>query len=295
MPKGIIVRGIGGFYYIKSSDDIYECKARGIFRKDNITPLVGDDVEFSIIDNEKKIGWVDVIFPRKSFLIRPATANVNFMAIIIAVQAPIPDLLLLDKLLIYAHDNKITPFVCINKIDLAQKDHSSASFKEIQKIYSNAGFNVLLLSALENKGFEKLHNLLKNNTTVFTGQSGVGKSTIFNKILNRKAMEVGDVSKKISRGKHTTRHTELIELNYGGYVLDTPGFSSFELIKIDADELKYYYPEFEKYEGSCKFKSCNHINEPGCKIKSAIEDKTIDSGRYFRYTQLYEMLKNEKR
>ncbi|HEX2927982.1 MAG TPA: ribosome small subunit-dependent GTPase A [Ruminiclostridium sp.] len=289
MPIGIILKGIGGFYYVKEENNntIFECKPRGIFRKDSITPLPGDKVEFSIIDYEEKLGSVDKIYPRFSELVRPAIANIDQMIIVIAVKAPETDFMLLDKLLITAEIKKLKAIICINKIDL---ENSIA--KNIWNIYSSAGYDCIELSSVLNVGYENLHDKLNNHISVLAGQSGVGKSTILNHIMDSWVMRTGKVSNKIERGKHTTRHAEILELESGGYIADTPGFSSFELADIQYMELENCYPEFRQLLNKCKFTSCSHITEPECRIREAVEQGKIDVGRFQRYTQLYKILKD---
>ncbi|MFZ5989070.1 MAG: ribosome small subunit-dependent GTPase A [Bacillota bacterium] len=291
MPSGIIIKGIGGFYYVKTEDGIYECKARGAFRKDSITPLPGDRVSISIVDGEGKIGYVEEIFPRDLQLIRPAVANVDQIAIVISVKSPLPDFLLLDKLLITAYCKKISAIICINKIDLDNKDER----QRIVNSYRNTGFDIILLSTVLDTGFDRLESALKGRTTVFAGQSGVGKSTILNKVLDSYVMKTGNISNRTERGKHTTRHAELIELKSGGFVVDTPGFSSLELSDIEPGELGHYYPEFREYIDKCKFSGCSHISEPGCIVKAAVENGSVDPERYKRYIEFHVMLKEKQR
>lgn len=289
MPAGIILKGISGFYYVKdeSNSGVYECKPRGVFRKDSITPLPGDKVAFDILDEQVKTGFIGEIMPRSSELIRPAIANIDQMAIVVAVKAPSTDFMLLDKLLITAEIKKIKAIICINKVDL--DDGSAAKIKEA---YSLAGYNCLEISSVKNIGYKLLKEELKDHSSVFAGQSGVGKSTILNHVMDSWVMETGNISHKIERGKHTTRHAELLELKYGGYVADTPGFSSFELTGIQYNELQNYYPEFRRHLNSCRFTSCSHITEPDCPVREAVERGEIDGQRFQRYTQLYKALKD---
>lgn len=289
MPIGIILKGIGGFYYVKDENSriVFECKPRGIFRKDSITPLPGDRVEFSVIDEQEKKGSVDSILPRNSELIRPAIANIDQLVIVVAVKAPAADFMLLDKLLITAELKKIRAIICINKIDL-----DDVVSRNIKEIYSNIGYTCIEISSVKNVGYRHLKQELKDHTSVLAGQSGVGKSTILNNIMDSWVMETGIVSEKIERGKHTTRHAEILELKYGGYIADTPGFSSFEIADIQYDDLENYYPEFRKYLNTCRFTSCSHISEPECTIKEALERGEINNDRFQRYTQLYKMLKD---
>lgn len=291
MIPGLIIKGIGGFYYVKTEFGIFECKARGIFRKDSFTPLPGDKVSISISNKDEKVGNIEEIFPRESQLIRPAVANVNQIAIVISIKSPQPDFILLDKLLITVEQKEISAVVCINKIDLDE----TLEYKKVAEAYQKSGYKVIALSSVEGTGFDELEGALTGKTTVFAGQSGVGKSTILNKVLDSYVMKTGKVSEKIERGKHTTRHAELIELKSGGFVVDTPGFSSFELSGIEAGELQNYYPEFRKYYGQCKFTGCRHISEPGCKVRDALEKGIIDSGRHTRYVEFCNMLKEKER
>ncbi len=286
MLEGIIIKGIGGFYFVKTDEGLYECRARGIFRKNEKTPLPGDRVKITILNKEKLLGNIDKIFPRELELIRPAVSNINQVAMIISLNSPTPDLLLLDKLLVTTQKKKIDIIICINKTDI----DSNLESNRCKSIYTNAGFNVLLLSAIENKGILDLQSILKDKITVLSGQSGVGKSTILNKVLKTESMKVGSLSERIDRGKNTTRHTELIALLDGGYIIDAPGFSSFELSDILQNSLKYYYPEFEEYNNLCKFIGCNHVNEPVCAVKEALAEGKIDDNRYKRYIAIFNSL-----
>lgn len=276
--RGIITKGIGGFYYIKAEDgEIHECKARGIFRKEKITPMVGDKVE---IDG----GSIVKIEERSSVMIRPPVANINLLLIVAAAASPSPNFTLIDKLLVYAEKQGIDACICINKTDVSECD-------EFFNIYRKAGYDVFCTSAKEKHGISDLEEKLKNKVTAFCGLSGVGKSTLLN-ILTGEKMETGDLSAKIMRGKHTTRHVELMELKVGGYVFDTPGFSSFEIMDIKAEELCGYFREF-CHEG-CRFRGCAHINEPDCVIREMVDKGEISQSRYESYKALYENLKNKK-
>lgn len=290
MPYGVIIKGIGGFYYIKTLEGIYECKARGIFRKDGLVPLPGDNVIVSISNELKKMGNLDEILPRSSQLIRPSVANVNQVAIVLAVKSPQPDFGLFDKLLITAEHKNIDIVICINKIDLDE----SNEHKRILDNYEQTGYKIILLSTKTNEGLCDLRDAMRGKITVFSGQSGVGKSTILNRIMNSWVMETGNISERNERGKHTTRHAELVELDCGGYIVDTPGFSSFEVEGIKHDELQIYYPEFSEYINKCKFTGCSHISEPGCAIKEAVNTGHVSLERYERFIQLYNSLKEIK-
>ena len=280
--RGIIVKGIGGFYYVKTADgNLVECKARGIFRKNGIKPTVGDEVE---IENAS----IDKIFERRSYLIRPSVANIDNLIIVIAAANPEPDLLLTDKLTVAALASGITPIICVNKTDLACAD-------DVIKVYKTAGFEVISVSATENIGRNELLRITKGKISAFAGLSGVGKSSILNLMTDFDA-ETGEIS-RINRGKHTTRHVELFELDNDTFILDTPGFSSLalsDICDVKANELASYYPEFENTDEECRFKGCSHINEPDCAVKKLVEDGEVTNSRYESYKILYEQLKQIK-
>ena len=283
--QGIIIKGIGGFYYIKAEDsNVYECKARGIFRKENIKPMIGDRVEISITDSGH--GSIDRIEPRKTELIRPPVANIDTLIIVAAAKNPSPDFYLTDKLLLIAELKGITPALCINKTDLESAD-------KIKNAYKNTGYRIFEACASESRLPNGLPEFLQGKTTAFAGLSGVGKSSILNMITDR-SVETGSISEKIGRGKHTTRHVELFELNGGGFVLDTPGFSSLQPDILDCSELYLYFPEMASLSSECRFKGCAHISEPDCAVKNALAAGKISEERYLSYTKMYEILKNHK-
>ncbi len=290
MPKGIITRGVGGFYYVAVDESIYECKARGIFRKKELTPLPGDRVEISITDEEKKLGAIEKILSRSSVLVRPAIANTNQLIAVVATNTPVPDLELLDKMIINAERQGIESVICVNKIDLGSK-----VLNDIIRIYSPAGYRIIGTSCITGSGMDELRELLKEKISVFSGQSGVGKSTLLNSIIGSEIMETGEVSEKINRGKQTTRHSQLIKLPNGGYVADTPGFSIYEADLTEYEELYKYYPEFDDYLGKCRFAPCFHINEPECAVKAAVEERKISEERYSMYAQLFRTIKETRR
>lgn len=284
MIDGRIIKGIGGFYYVKAADNaVYECKARGIFRKDSIKPAIGDFVDISV-ENGK--GSIEKIYDRTSYLIRPTVANIDVLVIVVASAEPDPNILLIDKLLVSSEEAGIAPVICINKTDVKSGD-------ELSVIYEKAGYPVVQISAKEDNIKDALLPYIKDKTSAFAGLSGVGKSTILN-IITETDLETGEISDKIKRGKHTTRHVELLELPEGGYVLDTPGFSSFEVNTIKATELYKYFPEMSGYEDSCRFSGCCHINEPDCAIKEKVESGEIAKSRYESYKELFNQLKNIK-
>lgn len=280
---GTIIKGIGGFYYVKASGKVYECKARGVFRKQKITPMIGDRVEIELIGEK---GSIAKILPRSSFLVRPPVANVDTMMLVVAAASPAPNLFLIDKMLVNAEINNIEPAVCINKTDIASRE-------DIAEIYSKAGYKVFCVSAEKHEGTAELMDYLEGKTTAFAGLSGVGKSSLLN-IITDDDLETGSVSEKIQRGKHTTRHVELFEMKGGGFVLDTPGFSSLEVEGIKAEDLWQYFPEMANSQNKCRFRGCSHINEPDCFVKEKVENGEMASSRYESYIELYNKLKSVK-
>lgn len=285
--QGRIIKGIGGFYYINSSDTVYECRARGRFRKEGITPLVGDIVECSI-DIVSNTGLICDILPRRNSLIRPPVANVTKIAIVFSVTNPKPNLVTVDKLVTSAMYAGIKPIICINKTDL--QDGS-----EYHKIYSSAGFDTIDLSAETKENVDVLLEKLVGEVTVFAGNSGVGKSSLLNCILKNAELKTGEVSDKVERGRHTTRHCELIPLdNNDGYIIDTPGFSSFAVSDIDEKILHTLFPEFSPYTDSCRFHDCSHTVEKGCEVLEALKHGKISKSRHESYIAQYkEILKNK--
>lgn len=290
--KGKIIKGIAGFYYVYGeNDEVYECRAKGIFRKENRKPLVGDDVEITILDQEKKEGNLVKILPRKNSLIRPAVANVDQAFVIFAMDDPKPNFLLLDRFLIMMEQADIPAVICFNKKDLAEEQE----IRELYEIYRGCGYQVILSSALQEEGIEEIRSILKGKTTVVAGPSGVGKSSLTNLLQKEIRMETGEISRKLKRGKHTTRHSQVIPVGDHTYLMDTPGFSSLYLTDMEEQELKDYFPEFRKYEEQCRFQGCRHIHEPGCAVKEALGSGEISSLRYEDYLNLYEELKEKRR
>lgn len=290
--QGKIIKGIGGFYYIHAQDGaVYQCRAKGIFRKDGKKPLVGDNVEISVLDEKDREGNVDEILPRKNALIRPAAANVDQALVVFAMASPKPNLNLLDRFLITMNQQDVPVIICFNKQDLVSGEET----QQLEKIYRGCGCRVMFVSVLERKGLEGMKELLRGKTTVVAGPSGVGKSSLTNYLQPQAAMEVGSVSLKIDRGRHTTRHTELIWIEKDTYFLDTPGFSSLYLENLDWEELGRYFPEFAPYADQCRFQGCMHMSEPGCRVKQALEEGAISRLRYDSYCQLVNELKNKKR
>ncbi len=290
--QGKIVKGIAGFYYVHvAGSGVYECKAKGVFRKENIKPLVGDDVEIEVLDEKDMEGSITKILPRKNDLIRPAVANIDQALVVFAVTQPDPHFNLLDRFLVMMERKEIPTVLCFNKTDIAEEP----LITELEQIYRGCGYPVLFTSAREEENIGKLKDLLKGKTTAIAGPSGVGKSSLINLLQSEVKMETGSISRKIARGKHTTRHSELLVLGEDSYIMDTPGFSSLYVNDFEKEELKYCFPEFTPYEGRCRFNGCDHIHEPGCAVKAAVEDGKIHRVRYEDYTEMYRELKERKR
>ncbi|CEN24417.1 ATP/GTP-binding protein [[Clostridium] sordellii] len=288
MLEGIIIKGIGGFYYIDTDKGVYECRARGIFRKDKITPLVGDHVKMSIVDEENKKGVLEEIEKRDTELVRPPIANVNKAIIVFAIKNPNPNLSLLDRFIVLAEREYLEIVIVLTKSDLAADEE----LEKLKNIYEVSGYKVIPVSNNKELNIDKVKEELKGNIVVFAGPSGVGKSTLLNNIDSKFQLQTGEVSDKIKRGKHTTRHAELLKLECGGMVADTPGFSSLTLDDIEENELKDYFIEFENFSDECKFGGrCMHENEPSCGVKNAVKENKISKERYESYLQLL----NEKR
>ena len=290
--QGKIIRGIGGFYYVDTDlPGVVECKAKGIFRNKKVKPLVGDNVEVKILDREKMLGSIEKILPRKNSIIRPAVANVDQAVVIFSASVPKPNLNLLDRFLLMMQTQGIATVICFNKKDLA----SEQEVTELYETYKNCGYHVILSSALEKEGLEEIHEILKGKTTVVAGPSGVGKSSLTNLLQGEVQMETGEISKKLKRGRHTTRHSQVIPVGEDTFLMDTPGFSSLYLTDMEEQELKDYFPEFRKYDDQCRFLGCRHIHEPGCRVKEALEAGEISRLRYEDYLALYEELKEKRR
>ncbi|MBP9999999.1 MAG: ribosome small subunit-dependent GTPase A [Clostridiales bacterium] len=290
--RGKIIKGIAGFYYVHAEDGIiYECHAKGIFRKDNQKPLVGDDVEIVVTHEGDKEGNLIRIFPRKNELIRPAVANVDQALVIFAVKEPEPNFMLLDRFLIMMEQQNVPVAICFNKMDLA----SPGEQEKLEEIYGRCGYQMLFVSAAKGEGEEEIANLLKGKTTVVAGPSGVGKSSITNLLHGEEEMETGEISKKLKRGKHTTRHSQIIPLGEETYLMDTPGFSSLYLLDMEQDDLKGFFPEYAQYEENCRFLGCSHTHEPDCAVKAALKEGKISKLRYENYKLMYEELKEKRR
>lgn len=290
--QGKIIKGIAGFYYVNVVESgVYECKAKGVFRKEKIKPLVGDNVRIEILDEENKTGNIVEIFPRKNELIRPAVANIDQALVVFAVTKPTPHFNLLDRFLVMMERKEIPVVLCFNKKDIA----TSPEIAELEAIYEKCGYPIVFTSALEQENIEEIRRLLLKKTTAIAGPSGVGKSSLINLLQNQVQMETGTISRKIERGKHTTRHSELIAVDADSYIMDTPGFSSLYVNDFEKEELKYYFREFASYEGQCRFQGCDHVHEPGCAVKEALEEGKIHQVRYKNYLEMYTELKEKKR
>ena len=283
--KGIITKGIGGFYYVEVANTTYECKARGIFRKNKITPLVGDSVEISVNDNAENT--IDLIYDRKNFLIRPPVSNIDNLIIVVSTVEPKPNFFVIDKLIAIAEYKNIEPYIVISKTDLSSQD-------EIICAYQNSGIKVISLN--NEDSIEEIKSIMNNKISAFTGNSGVGKTTLLNRLDNSLNLSTGAISDKLGRGRHTTRQAQLFNVS-GGYVIDTPGFSSFEFEKTEVirkDDLAYCFREFREYLGTCKFTSCAHVNDKGCSICEAVQNGEISEIRHNSYIQLYNQAKEIK-
>jgi ribosome biogenesis GTPase len=284
--QGIIVKGIAGFYYVKVDEEIYECKARGKFRHNELSPLVGDKVEFDLQNGK---GFIKDILPRTCELIRPAIANVSQAIIVFAVKNPDFNTDLLNKFLMQCEANGLNVIICFNKIDLISKEELEEKISFVNSI----GYKVICSRAKQGEGIEEIKRQLQNNITVLCGPSGVGKSTILNSILGRMAMKTGDISERLKRGKHTTRHCELIEME-GGYIADSPGFSSLDIGYIKKEDLQNCFPEFSEYKDNCKFSTCIHNKEPGCAVKEAVLNNNINQNRYDFYVKTLEEIQSRR-
>ncbi len=305
MKQGKIIKGIAGFYYVHTVESgVYECKAKGIFRNENIKPLVGDDVTIDVLSEEEKTGNVTEILPRKNELARPAVSNVDQALVIFALAAPKPNVNLLDRFLVLMEQQEIPAVICMNKTDLVPADE----IEKFREIYRASGYPIFFFSAKTGEGTDRVREQLSGRTSVVAGPSGGGKSTLINLFAPHAQMETGELSKKIQRGKNTTRHAELIALDDESFIVDTPGFSSLEvdsfipqgkqnppgISAVNTDTLREFFPEFVELEDQCRFRGCSHLSEPGCAVRTAVEDGQISRSRYTSYQQIYQELKDKK-
>lgn len=287
--QGKIVKGISGFYYVHVvGTGIYECKAKGVFRNRKVKPLVGDNVEIVVLDEEKRLGNVEEILSRKNELIRPAVSNIDMALVIFAAAKPDPNFNLLDRFLCMMEYQKVPVTICFNKCDLVSEEEK----EKLQQIYAPAGYDILFTSVKTGENIDNLKALLADKTTTVAGPSGVGKSSLINELQTGVRMQTGAISDKIGRGKHTTRHSEIISIGQDTYIMDTPGFSSMDLPGFEKEDLWTCYPEFVPYEPECRFIGCSHIGEPDCGVKNALAEGKISQVRYDNYVMLYEEMKN---
>lgn len=291
--RGRIVKGVSGEYCVHCGQEagIYLCRARGLLRRDGLRPLVGDLAEVEVLDGEKRLGSIQELLPRRNELVRPAVANVDQALVVFSLVRPSPSFNLLDRFLVGMGQQGIPCVICFNKRDLDRGQEG----ERCRKIYERCGYPTLAVSALEGAGLEELRALLGGRTTVAAGPSGVGKSSLVNRLQDSVVMATGEISAKIHRGKHTTRHTELLPMGEDTYILDTPGFSSLGLFGLEKEELSGYYPEFAAHEGYCRFGGCSHTKEPDCGVKDAVAKGLVSDLRYKNYCLLYQELKDTAR
>lgn len=286
---GLIVKGIGGFYYVKdNSGNVTQCRARGSFKNEGITPCVGDEVRFEIL--EDKDGIVEEIYPRKNIFIRPPISNVDLIVIVIAATKPKPNMFIIDRFLVMAEKSNTDILLCINKVDGAKPKE----IEKLKEIYGNI-YDMVFTSGVTSEGTEELKEHLKGKKTAFAGPSGVGKSTLINSLQPGFNLETGTISSKTKRGRHTTRHVEIFDMDFGGMIYDTPGFTSFDILEASEDELQLFYPEIAKYKGQCKYDDCMHLKEPECKVIEALQRGEIHSSRYNSYKEQIEEIRNRKK
>ena len=288
--EGLIIKGIGGFYYVDTGSEIIEAKGRGIFKKDGITLAVGDKVELEIIDDAEKKGVINSIYPRKNQFIRPPIANVDTFVVVFAASKPKPNLVLVDKFLVMAEMHGVEAVICINKSDLV----SPEVLAEYRAIYGNI-YPVIAVSARTGEGMDELKRAVSGKTAALAGPSGVGKSTIINALIPHANMETGSISEKTKRGKHTTRHVEIFRADGGGRIFDTPGFTSFEIMEAEEDNLMHYYPDIDRYSANCYYDNCRHLKEPSCAVREALNEGKIHRLRYESYAANMEEIKNRRK
>jgi ribosome biogenesis GTPase len=290
--QGKIVRGIAGFYYVSvPGTGIVECKAKGVFRNQKRKPLIGDNVSVELLDRENCRGNITDISERKNQLIRPAVANVDQAAVIFAASYPKPNLNLLDRFWLMMETQNIPTVICFNKTD----DREQAEVQALAKHYEKSGSRVCLTSTVTGDGIDELKSCLIGKTSVFAGPSGVGKSSVMNVLFPEARMETGQISEKIKRGKHTTRHSELFYLGEDTYVMDTPGFTSLALPDLEKEQIREYYPEFAAFRGECRFLGCVHMSEPDCRVKRAVAEGEISALRYENYKQFFEEISSRRK
>ena len=286
MPKGIIICTSSNVYQVAEGEKIYKCLARGKLKKEKVSPLVGDEVEFTITNSEKQEGVIEQILPRKNELKRPKMANLTQLILVVSMKMPSPDLLLLDKQLVFAEFMGLKATIVLNKVDLEDTEE----IDRIAKLYESIGYKVIQTNAKEGIKVGEIKTLLEGETTAFAGNSGVGKSTLINSIFEQELTQEGDISDKNQRGKNTTTSTTLYKYKENSYIADTPGFSTFEINEIPKEDLCHYFVEFVPYLDKCEFQGCSHIKEENCGVKEALESGKISSQRYENYVKIYNNL-----
>lgn len=299
MPEGIIIKALSGYYYVKplhdgnivTEEEAVQCRGRGILKKKGTSPLVGDRIIYILTENGE--GMVDEILPRESELIRPPVANVKLAVLLFSVREPDMNLNLLDKFLVHIEHSGLEPLIVLTKQDLAEDDGQATA--QVKDLYEKIGYEVLVTSSLNGSGSEELRSRLSGVISVFSGQSGVGKSTLLNRLVPSLELETGEISLRLGRGRHTTRHVELIDIGGGGFVADTPGFSQLDFLELGVEELSVCFREFASYAESCKFRGCSHLHEPGCKVIEAWQAGEIADSRYEHYKLFYNEMKDKKR
>ncbi|RKD24148.1 ribosome small subunit-dependent GTPase A [Ammoniphilus oxalaticus] len=287
MPEGRIIKALSGYYYVLDEEKTWQCRARGVFKKRGISPLVGDWVTYDQGENQE--GFIQTVADRKTELVRPPIANVEQAFLVFSLAEPVFNPLLLDRFLVHTEGAGLRSIICLSKVDLLRD-----GYQAIKETYEQIGYPVLATSKKTGEGIQELKALLRNHISVFSGQSGVGKSSLLNEILPGVNLQIGQVSERLRRGKHTTRHVELIPVE-GGFVADTPGFSQLDFFDVDPEQLGYHFIDFKPYIADCKFRGCLHISEPGCAVRAALADGQINQQRYDNYAVFLEEIKEDKR
>lgn len=300
MPEGLIVKALSGYYYVKpegsAPGEAIQCRGRGIFKKKGLTPLVGDRVVYTPTENGE--GTVDEILPRVTELVRPPIANARLAVLLFSLKEPDLNLSLLDKFLVHIEHAGLKALICLTKEDLLGEEEESRETevtRQVKELYEGIGYDVIITSSVTGLGTDDVRSSLAGEISVFSGQSGVGKSTLLNAMLPGLSLETSEISLKLGRGRHTTRHVELIELENGGYVADTPGFSQLDFLELGVEELSSCFREFRELADDCKFRGCSHLHEPGCRVREALESGEVASSRYEHYMQFQQEMKDKKR
>lgn len=299
MPEGIIIKALSGYYYVKpicegiiaTDEEAVQCRGRGILKKKGVAPLVGDRILYVLTENGE--GMVDEILPRESELIRPPVANVKLAVLLFSVREPDMNLNLLDKFLVHIEHSGLNTLIVLTKQDLADDDGKAT--ERVKELYERIGYEVMVTSSLTGSGSEELRQRLSGGISVFAGQSGVGKSTLLNRLVPGLELETGEISLRLGRGRHTTRHVELMDIGAGGFVADTPGFSQLDFLELGVEELSVCFREFAPYAENCKFRGCTHLHEPGCRVMEALQSGEIADSRYEHYKLFYNEMKDKKR